>query len=154
MEGNGKDAKDKKEEYISTIEVAKLFDFHPAYVAKLARKARSEGNIYPIKRGRIWEAPLQEWKRILCPSDKVLRKKRPEIESDFKSSPPDQGISCKKAAGKYGLSQSWAAELATRARKRGYEWPKKIRGQCIAPYEEWVKIFELDNLKTHSRRKK
>lgn len=144
-----KDEKSSQEKYITTTEAAKIFDLHPEYAARLAKEAYRRGDPYPVKRGRPYEAPLEAWEKILTPPGKVARKPRKRVATEKGSTQedPDKGISCSKAARKYGISPSWAARLSKRAQDKCYDWPKWDKGQLIAPYLEWVRIFEDPELR-------
>lgn len=129
------------ERYIPTPEAAKKEGIGRRQAARLARESFRAGNPFPVKRGRAYEAPLSEWKKIFRPQGKVLRKPRNQYKFASENQDPDQGYSCSRAARIEGVSTSWAIRLAQRAVKRGYDWPKWESGQWIAPLPEWKRIF-------------
>ena len=141
---------ENEEKYITTPKAAKLFGLERQYAARLAKEAIKRGDPFPVKRGRAYEAPPSEWDKILNPTDKVKRKARKNrIKNTVIGSQQDKSneMSCSKAARKYGISPSWAARLSKRAQKRGDEWPIWEGGQLIAPYPEWVKLFQDQSLR-------
>ena len=141
------------DEYITAAEAARRLGLNTEYAAHLARKSWNKGNPWPIKRGRYWYAPLGEWEKILSPKDKVQRKRRKKI-SLKRSNEKDNLITCAEAARIFGLSRSWAAELANRSRKANNEWPKKMGRFWMASLENWKAIFDSEHLKSWSRGQK
>jgi hypothetical protein len=147
---------DDKRKYISTPVAARIFNLERTYAAKLAREAHDSGNPFPVRRGKSWEAPEEEWAKIFRPADKKIRKPRPVAvhkSSQEEEIEPDRGISCAKAAIKYGISPSWATRLARRAKKKGYKWPQKAGRHWVAPFERWMEIFEDEELRAWKKTK-
>lgn len=141
-------------EYITAPEAAKRFGLNRQYATRLAREWKEAGNPFPVKRGRSWEAPEEEWSKIFHPPNKKLRKSRKEwVEPTNRYPLNDPGISCSRAARKFGLSSSWAVRLSQRARKKGYRWPQKQGHQWIAPVDEWERIFNDPGLRRWKRKK-
>lgn len=143
------------EKYIPTPEAARKFGLTREYAAKLAKESHLAGNPFPVKRGRSWQAPLEEWAKILHPSDKKIRKPR---KLHCKPSKNENNMQIEmytsaEAARVFGISTSWSSRLARRAAKKGYQWPRWENGQWLAPLDRWEKIFSDPSLRAWIRKK-
>lgn len=136
---------------ISAAAAAKMVGLNPEYAARLAKRAHLAGSEWPKKRGRYWQAPLSEWERILSPSGRVRRKKRKRLKEKREEPPVEGLLSATQAAKRWGISKSWASELARRCHRMEREWPKRLGRYWMAPWGCWQEIFEDARLKSWSR---
>lgn len=140
--------------YITASEAAQLFGFTRFYGAKLAKMAHKAGKPFPIKVGRSWMAPISEWEKIFNDPNIKQRRPRKKLHSPpvSKNEPKKRLITASQAANECGISSNWASKLAKRSQRKGYEWPKKMGRFWMAPLEEWIKVFNSDELKKWSRK--
>ncbi|SDY83082.1 hypothetical protein [Thermoactinomyces sp. DSM 45892] len=148
--------------YINGKEAARRAGLDVSYVASLARKSAAEGNPWPIKR-RVgsrapWEAPPEEWEKILQPITKRKKKLKPRntlgAREQGSIEDPDAQVcySARQAAKILNVAGSWLSVLGERCIKLGREWPQKEIQARIAPLEEWRKILKDEDLRAWTRR--
>lgn len=141
------------DEYITASEAAELFGFSRFYGAKLSRIARKKNKPYPVKIGRAWMAPVEEWEKIFNDPEISPRKERKRVKT-LKDHTFDEKLITASEAGKiFGYSANWSIKLAKRSHLAGFAWPKKMGRYWLAPLEEWEKIFSSDQLKAWSKKK-
>lgn len=140
-------------EYITTAQAAKIYGINRHYAARLAKRSHELGNEWPIKSGRTWLAPVNEWEKILNPKGIYIRKKRQKVlNNEGRSMSPL--VSASEAARCFGYCKSWVSTLARKSVENGYEWPKKVGNMWMAPVEKWEEILFSTKLKQTTYRKK
>lgn len=141
-------------EYITAAEAARRFGINPDYAARLAKRSYSMGNTWPIKEKGTWIAPLSAWDEIFHPKHMKIRKKRTIVENveniEKIKTKPEQLLTAKDFSEIVNYSHSWITQLAHRAMKEGYGWPKKTGSMLIAPKKEWEIIVLSNKFKKRS----
>ena len=133
---------EKVREYITAAEAARQFGLNRHYAARLAKKAANkEGAKWPVKKGRIWIAPIPEWEKIFNPEEMHIRKDRKKQKVLLTKEDQDYLISASEAGRRFKISSSWASVLAHRSYKNG-SWPIKVGNMWLAPPREWENIFQ------------
>ena len=141
-----------KEKYITAAEAARKYGLSNSYVAKLAKRAKQQGEPLPKKDG-AWLAPVDVWDRLINSPEIIPRKKRKKLHISESSDIDEELISAAKAAKKYGISSNWAAKLARRSKEQGFKYPQKVGTVWMAPYHEWVKVFKSKKLKKWTKKR-
>jgi transposase len=143
-----------KEKYITATEAAKQYGLSNSYVAKLAKRAKQQGEPL-LKKEKAWLAPSEVWDRIINNPGMIPRKKRKklDISKTLNIKEQEELLSAAKAAKKYGISSNWAAKLARRSKEQGFEYPQKVGTVWMAPYSEWEKVFKSKKLKKWTKKR-
>jgi hypothetical protein len=154
-----KGGENMREKYITATEAARKYGLTNSYVAKLAKRAKQQGEPL-LKKEKAWLAPSEVWDKIINNPSMIPRKKRKNdptekaISKTLDIKEQEELLSAAKAAKKYGISSNWAAKLARRSKEiGGFEWPQKVGTVWMAPYGEWVKIFKSKKLKKWTKKR-
>ncbi|GGE28145.1 hypothetical protein GCM10011571_32800 [Marinithermofilum abyssi] len=146
-------------EYISAAKAGEILGLTQSYSASIARRAykdKKEGDLWPRKIGRGYQAPLEEWTIIFSKYSRKAKRKAKQVQPKKAATTYDRErlATCSEAAQFYGISQTWASQLARRANLAGFSWPIKSGRIWFAPMEEWKVIFSSPRLKSGSRQKR
>lgn len=148
---------------ITSKEFASQVGMSSSYICRLARDAKKKGHPWPIKRSdkktQPWEAPKDEWVKILNlfgkGKGKVVETESSPENNYFQEkelySVSDAVAEIKRRLGR-DISVRWLAKLGSRNQQLGGRWPEKVGRAKVAPISEWISIMNDKRLRAWTRK--